>query len=330
MGKVRNKRLLLFAIIFVILIAVPTTVYGYNYKQYKNDFNKAIIHLNEEKYDDAISEFNNISKTYFGKKKIKEINNNIENAKEFKENKRVYDEALKLFNEKKYLEANEMFKKIPKQDIKRYDLAKKKMEECKNLYITLNIENAKNEGKANKYDSAINYLNLILSFDSANKDAIALKEEYTKAKQAEELKTKQAAEIKAKQEADAKKAEEIKNTTTSVSTDNNTPKDRPFRYMAPFVNRFEGKIKIKPFSMETIPQNYYDWNAKVEIIVHLKAGDKKFYGKVGEEIQLKFAPEDDALDPNGMAKYDLIVTDKYGVFKGGGTIYGLAPNIIPG
>jgi tetratricopeptide (TPR) repeat protein len=209
MQKIKNKKLYLITIVIVILFAVPISVYGYNYKEYKSDFNKALTQLNQEKYDESINTFNNINKTYFGKKNTKEVKNNIENAKKFKENKKVYDDALKLFNEKKYLEAIEGLKKIPKEDLKRYDLAKKKTEESKTLYIALNIENAKNEGKASKYDSAISFLTLVLNLDSANKDAVALKDEYTKAKQAAEEKAKKEAEEKAKKEAEEKIKKEV-------------------------------------------------------------------------------------------------------------------------
>jgi hypothetical protein len=204
--KMKQSKTMLISIIVAILfmLALPTGVYAYQYNQYKNSFNKARSLLDNEKYDESINAFNGISNTYFGKKDLEEIKKEIEKAQKFKENKKVYDEALKLFIDKKYLEAIDSFKEIPEDDTKRYELAKKKIDEAKSLYITLNIENAKSEAKSNNYDSAINYLALVLALDADNKDASTLKDEYIKAKEAAALKAKQEAEAKAKQEAEAK------------------------------------------------------------------------------------------------------------------------------
>lgn len=204
MEKMKIRLICIFAVILLLIIALPTGVYAYKNNQYKSDFNKAASQLDNEKYDEAINAFNDISKTYFGKKNSEKIKKEIEKAEKFKENKKVYDEALKLFNDKKYLEAIDGFKKIPKGDPKRYEKSTKKIEECKSLYISLNLENAKNEVKSNNYDSAVKYLDLVLALDAANKDAIALKDEYIKAKEAAELKAKQEAEAKAAADAKAK------------------------------------------------------------------------------------------------------------------------------
>jgi len=211
MKKLKSKKICIIVILILVIIALPASVYAYKYNQYKNAYSEAMSQLDKEKYDESINAFNDISNTYFGKKNSEEIKKDIEKAKKFKENKKVFDDSLKLFNEKKYLEAIESFKKIPKDDTKRYDMAKKKIDECKSLYISLNIENAKNEAKSSKYDSAISYLALVLKLDSANKDAVALKDEYTKAKEAAELKVKQEAEKKAKQEAEEKAKKEAAN-----------------------------------------------------------------------------------------------------------------------
>jgi tetratricopeptide (TPR) repeat protein len=223
MIQIKMKKKLIVAIIILVIITLPTSAYAYNYNQYKSNYNEAITQLNSEKYDEAIGTFSSISNTYFGKKNAKEIKGNIENAKKLKENKKKYDDALKLFNEKKYLEAIEGFKKISKEDIKRSELIKKKIDECKNIYISLNIENAKNEAKANNYDSATNFLTLVLNLDSTNKDALALKDEYTKAKLDAEVKAKQEAEAKAKKDAE----EKAKQVTTSSLEQSQKPSGYP-------------------------------------------------------------------------------------------------------
>ena len=222
MKKNNFKKMILIYVFMVVLIALPAIVYGYNYYQYKDSYDKAVSQLKQEKYDDAVSKFNNISNSFFGKNNIKEINSNIENAKKLKESKKIYDDGIKLFNEKKYIEAIDSFKKIPKEDTKRSDLSKKKIEECKSLYISLNLESAKSEGKAGKYDSAINYVTLALNIDSANKDALALKEEYTKAKLEAEAKAKQEVEAKAKKEAEEKAKQ------TAAASANQAPKSSEY------------------------------------------------------------------------------------------------------
>jgi len=216
MKKNNIKKTIIFIIFIVLVVVIPASVYTYNYNKYKNEYSKAMAQLNDEKYDESISTFNNILSTYFGKKNGKSIKENIEKAKKFKENKKTYDEALNLFNEKKYLEAIEKFKMISKEDIKRFNLANKRIDECKNQYISLNLENAKNEAKTSKFDSAINYLALVLSIDSANKDAFTLKDEYTKAKVEAEEKAKQEAIAKAKKEAE-EKAKQVASQSVQVS-----------------------------------------------------------------------------------------------------------------
>jgi outer membrane protein assembly factor BamD (BamD/ComL family) len=96
MKQTKMKKIIIIAIIILVIITLPTSVYAYNYNQYKSNYNQyksnyneAIIQLNSEKYDEAIGSFTNISYTYFGKKNTKEIKSNIENAKKFKENKKI-------------------------------------------------------------------------------------------------------------------------------------------------------------------------------------------------------------------------------------------------
>lgn len=191
MKRIKTKQICLIVFALLFIIAIPLGVYEYKYSQYKNNFNKAMSQLGKEKYDESLNTFNDISNTYFGKKNSDKIKKEIEKAKKFKENKKVYDEALKLLNDKKYLDAINSFKKISMDDTKRYGMAKNKINECKSSYIAINVQNAKNNAKINYYGTAINYLNLVLELDAANKDAITLKDEYTKVKEAVKLKAKQ-------------------------------------------------------------------------------------------------------------------------------------------
>ena len=51
-----------------------------------------------------------------------------------KTSKEVYDTAINQLSDKQYLEAIDTFKKVDKQDIKRYSDSEKKIVECKKSY----------------------------------------------------------------------------------------------------------------------------------------------------------------------------------------------------
>ena len=204
MNKFGIKKKLLIVTIIVIILAIPVGVYGYSYTEYKNNYKKISDLVDEEKYEEAISQFTLISKTYFGKKNIEELNRNINEAKKLDENKVNYNEALSLLNENKYIEAIDCFQKIPKEDLKRYTLAENKIEESKTLYTESNIEIAKSEATDGKYESAISYLTLVLHIDNINKKAIALKEEYNITIQENKEKALKEAEEKVRLEAEEK------------------------------------------------------------------------------------------------------------------------------
>lgn len=184
----QKKTKITLIIAIIILLALPVSAYGYSYNNYKTNLNKGISQFDQEDYDESISTFISLSNTYFGKKNDQELNKNIEKAKTLKQNQKTYDDSLELFNQKKFIEAIEGFKKIPSDDRIRYELAKKKIGESIASYVAININNAKVEASDGKFETAITYLELVLALVTDNKDAASLKDEYTKAILAEKEK----------------------------------------------------------------------------------------------------------------------------------------------
>lgn len=219
LGKriISKKMLISVILIVVIAISIPCTVYGYNNYKYNKIYDKGMDLLSKENFDEAINTFNSSLK--FKPKKKELVESKISLVKELKDSKSVFDSAIQLVNEKKYLEAMDKFKTIKEKDTKRYSTAQDKIKEAGNLYITDNINGAKAEGGNKNYDKAITYLDTILKFDQSNKDAIDLKDSYNKeiqkikdeeAKKKSEEEAKQKAEEEAKKKAEQKALEEAK------------------------------------------------------------------------------------------------------------------------
>lgn len=216
-----KKRRFIFIILSIAIItAISSSLYGYNYIKYENTYTKAMSQLNAGKYGDCISTFASIKNTYWGKKNATLICINIEKAKLFKKDKLIFNQAVELFDQKKYLEAVDKFKLIPENDKKFYKLTKQKIQACRTQYILLNINNAKSAAKSNDFDSAICFLNLALKIDPNYAEAISLKNEYAKKKEIALNEAKTAAENKAKETA-GKPAEEKTDNKTNESADKN-------------------------------------------------------------------------------------------------------------
>lgn len=191
-----KKVIIIFAIIVIGFIGAAFGMYKYNKAEaYNSLITTANKYMDSGEYDKAIAIFNQS----LGYKKDINVQRNIKLAQNLKGLTVVYDEGIKLMNDKKYLEAIEQFKKITKEDDKLYGNTKNKIEECKKQYISQNLELANNLAKASKYDDADKYLDEILKIDSNNADAKKLKETFAQA-------------IKNQQE---KKENEVKTTSSS-------------------------------------------------------------------------------------------------------------------
>lgn len=215
-----KKKKVIAIILCLLAVGIPSSVYAYNSYNYNKFYNEGQADLKEEKFDEAISDFNSALK--YGKKHSEEIKQEIGLINKLKVSKAIFQDAEKQMKDKKYLEAIDTFKKVIKEDTKRYSLAQQKADECKNSYINDNLEKAKKEATSKKYQDAIKYLELVIKIDSKNEQALKLKDEYNKAiqkqkeeeekaRKVQEEKARKAAEEKRKvEEEKARKVEETK------------------------------------------------------------------------------------------------------------------------
>jgi len=231
MKKYFTKKIIIILAIIVFVFAVPSTVYGYQYGKYNSTYNKGIELIKNDKFDEGINTLRSIENSRFTSKK-KAISDNISKAEKLNKSYKDFNEGLNIQGQKKYLEAIEFFKKVAKEDEKRYAEAEKKINECKNSYIALNLDAAKKEAANGKYESALNYVELILKEDANSKDASALKAEYNNA-----IKVAKEKEEQAKREAEAKKAEAQRKSAQAK-------KD------AQFIKEAEERLKLIPIKPE--------------------------------------------------------------------------------
>ncbi|MDP4143967.1 MAG: hypothetical protein Q8936_05710 [Bacillota bacterium] len=169
-------RKLVIVILLIIIIAVPASVLGYQNYNFNKLYNTGSELLKKESFDEAISAFNNALKYKPNQKTL--VESKIKLSKDLKDSRVVFESAVKLESGKKYLDAIAAFKKVKQSDIKRYSDAQNKIKECNDNYIKENIDNAKNEASNKNFEKAITYLDTILKFDTGNKIAQSLKDEY--------------------------------------------------------------------------------------------------------------------------------------------------------
>lgn len=209
------------ALLIVFTVAVPTSVYGYSYHSYKTNLKHAETLLNEEQYEESISAYLSLKSSKFSSGDSGIIDSGVQLASELKQSKEDFNKAVKLFDEKKYIEAIDSFRKVKESDKERYDNAQEKIKETSNLYITENIAKAKEEAVNNKYDNAVSFLDTVLKFDQNNEEATSLKDTYNKEIQRikdEETKAQaEVAQVSQKQTADTS-TKSLPNSKNSVST----------------------------------------------------------------------------------------------------------------
>lgn len=118
-------------------------------------------------------------------------------AEKLQKSKKTFDEGMKCFENKDYINAVLSFQDVIEEDITNYDNAMKKKEESKNLYESNMIELANKSASNSDYDNAVNYLANALRVDSTNNEIIDLRDKYKALANAPAL-------AKAKADADAK------------------------------------------------------------------------------------------------------------------------------
>ncbi|MGH4138401.1 hypothetical protein [Clostridium sp.] len=168
----------------VSIIAILATVYFYYYyfnkiKPYNDALNKANKAIVVEEYDKALAAYTEA----LSYKKDVNISDSVDFAKLLKKSKENYDLADKQMNDKKYLDAIDIFIKVDKQDNKRYSITQNKIIECMKSYIADSLNNANDSLKINKFDDANKYIDNVLKVDANNSDAKKLKDDITKTMQ---------------------------------------------------------------------------------------------------------------------------------------------------
>lgn len=177
----------LIIILVVVIIGCFGFYYFNNIKPYNDLLTSANKAVTAEDYDNAIKLYTE-AETY---KKTSDIDNKIKLVGILKKSKENYDSAMKKMKGKDYLNAIDIFKKVDKQDSKRYGDAQNKINECKKLYISDNLAKAKDDIKNNKFDGANKYLNNISKIDASNICIKELKNDIAEAMQKQKEETSQ-------------------------------------------------------------------------------------------------------------------------------------------
>lgn len=271
-------------VLIILSISIPTVVYGHNYYNFNKQINLGQVALESESFEDAIRYYSEALKyTKSRDKKIYEKINLINNLKEAKE---FYRQGTKLLLEdKKYIEAIDIFKKVSQYSDKYYNLAQSKIIVAINLYIKDNIDLAKAKAEKNSFDEAITYLDRALKYDETNSVVLELKETYNT--EIQRVKDEEARK-KADEEARRKADEEAKKKAASK------PK-YPIIYRNP--DHGTGAIASSPFELPP--------NTKKPYKVLFKERDKGYL-----TIEVTTSPPDSGMaSSNGgtFVSYDLII-----------------------
>ncbi|MCM1989579.1 tetratricopeptide repeat protein [Oceanirhabdus seepicola] len=238
----KNKRKIIIGIIIgLLIIGIPTSVYGYNSYNYNLYYSKAQNDIESEEYDEAILNFNEAIK--YRKNNSEEINEQIKLIHDLKVSKVIYEDGLSKFKEKKYLESISIFEKIKEEDEKRYKLSQEKIYECKKLYININLDKAmKLSSIDKKYLEGLDYVDLALKVNPEHEQALKLKAEL-------EMLYKDQHIYLAKKEAESKNYEEaIKHLDIILEFD----------------DKYERAIELKPEYEEAIEKEKAAAKAKEE------------------------------------------------------------------
>lgn len=206
----KKRKIFVAILVTLIFIAVPSIVYAYDMYNYMKHYKLAEKALADERFDEAIAYLQR-SQEYYNRNR-ENTEELMEQASLLKEAGTKYQQGLQLQKEKKYLEAVEVFKKIPIGDNRYFNEGQRSIQICIGEHISSIIAKAKAEADNKNYDSAINLLNSVLEIDTEQQEAKLLKEQYAglilEIKQAEEA--RKIAEAKAKAEAETKAKEEAK------------------------------------------------------------------------------------------------------------------------
>ncbi|MBW9172494.1 hypothetical protein K2F43_14890 [Clostridium estertheticum] len=194
----KNRKKLIILILIIIIGLIFATFYYMNKSQvYNKTLSSATKAVATEEYDKAIT----LYEEALNYKKDSDVNKKIVLANLLIKSKATYNTAIKQATNKDYIGAVNSFKKVDKQDTKRYSLAQNKVSELTKLYIADNLKGANDNLSSSKFDEANKYLDSIFKVDANNVDAKIVKANLEKAIQ----KQKDDVEIQANAESEAKK-----------------------------------------------------------------------------------------------------------------------------
>ncbi|MBX4261563.1 hypothetical protein KTC96_02565 [Clostridium estertheticum] len=164
----KNRKKLIILILIIIIGLIFATFYYMNKAQV---YNKTLSSANKavatEEYDKAIT----LYEEALNYKKDSDVNKKIVLANLLIKSKAIYNTAIKQATNKDYIGAVNSFKKVDKQDTKRYSLAQNKVSELTKLYIADNLKGANDNLASSKFDEANKYLDNIFKLDAKNVDA---------------------------------------------------------------------------------------------------------------------------------------------------------------
>jgi len=167
-----NKKRVIILISIIIVGVIFVTFYYMNKAQVYNKTltaaNKAVV---IEEYNKAITLYEDA----LNYKKDTEVNKKIVLVNLLIKSKATYAAAIKQITDKNYLGAIDNFKKVDKQDSKRYSIAQSKISECTKLYVEDNIKRAKDYLISGKFDEANKSLDNIFKFEVNNVNADKVK-----------------------------------------------------------------------------------------------------------------------------------------------------------
>jgi tetratricopeptide (TPR) repeat protein len=219
MKKWNTKKIVIISVL-TLLVIIGVGFGGYKYtknNQYNGLIKDANSYMENSEYDKAIA----LYKQSLSYKNDPNIDNIIKLAQSLIEENKIYDEGIRLMNDKKYLESIEQFKMIGTDSDNLYKDAQNKINECNKEFVALNISKANIALEASNYDEANNYITQVFKVDNNNENAKKIKatidnkiEEETAAQKFKEEQEKAAQKAKLEQEKAAAAASKI--TTTSA------------------------------------------------------------------------------------------------------------------
>jgi tetratricopeptide (TPR) repeat protein len=130
---------------------------------------------NEEAADGALKEISLLDP----QRDMKQYDDDLDLARAISLSKANYDQAIILMNDKQYLDAIDSFQKVIRKDSIRYADAQLKVGDCREVFVDLTLQEAKDEAANKNYQRALDLTGQVLQVDSSNQEALQLKRDYT-------------------------------------------------------------------------------------------------------------------------------------------------------